>query len=127
MLITSLILDGNGTYSTKNPKNTIRVDWKRPNEFCGNPQLFVDGVEEGDVIQGALGDCYFLGALSVVATRKELLEPLVVAAHPEFGFYQFKLFKNGEWHISFIEFKNFSWKVDLIFNFLNYDVSCNYR
>lgn len=24
----------------------------------------MDGVESGDVIQGALGDCYFLGAIS---------------------------------------------------------------
>jgi hypothetical protein len=49
------------------------------------PKLFVDGVEAGDVIQGALGDCYFLGSLSVVATRKDLLMPLVVKYVPENG------------------------------------------
>jgi hypothetical protein len=55
--------------------------------FATDPRLFVDGVESGDVIQGALGDCYFLGALSVVATRKDLLLPLFVAAYPEWGLY----------------------------------------
>ena len=40
------------------------INWKRPSEIAPNPQLFVDGVESGDVIQGALGDCYFLGAIS---------------------------------------------------------------
>ena len=100
----------------KNGKNSTgyRVDWKRPKDFCPNPQLFIDGVESGDVIQGALGDCYFLGALSVVATRRsvdgkfypcsyslqrDLLLPLFVSAHEKQGFYQIKFFKNGEWKV----------------------------
>jgi hypothetical protein len=40
--------------------------------------------------KGALGDCYFLGALSVIATRADLLEPLFVHKSPECGFYQVK-------------------------------------
>lgn len=63
------------------------VQWKRPSEFAPDPKLFVEGVESGDVIQGALGDCYFLGALSVVATRHDLLVPLFVSAQPEYGLY----------------------------------------
>ena len=46
-------------------------------------------MESGDVIQGALGDCYFLGALSVIATRRDLLMPLFVSVHPELGLYLF--------------------------------------
>jgi hypothetical protein len=61
------------------------VTWKRPSEFAPNPKLFVSGVESGDVIQGALGDCYFLGALSVVATREDLLQPLFLRSYPEYG------------------------------------------
>lgn len=61
------------------------VKWKRLTELVDNPSVFVDGVEPGDVIQGSLGDCYFLGALSVVATRKDLLMPLFVAQYPEYG------------------------------------------
>jgi len=31
------------------------------------------GLQANDVIQGAVGNCWFIGALSVIATRDELL------------------------------------------------------
>jgi len=95
----------NDTSLFKSGHNTSgnRIEWKRPKDFCPNPQLFIDGVESGDVIQGALGDCYFLGALSVVATRRDLLLPLFVSAHEKQGFYQIKFFKNGEWKVVTID------------------------
>jgi hypothetical protein len=53
--------------------------WKRPEELgmTEKPSLF-DQSNEGasDVIQGELGDCYLLGAMSVVATRKDLLDQI---------------------------------------------------
>lgn len=74
------------------------VAWKRPSEMSKNAKLFVNGVEEGDVIQGALGDCWFLGALAVVATSAEnFIEHLFVQQKPEEGLYQCKFFKNGKW------------------------------
>jgi hypothetical protein len=39
------------------------ANWRRPGP---DARLFVDGSGEGDVRQGHLGSCYFLGALSVV-------------------------------------------------------------
>jgi hypothetical protein len=53
--------------------------WKRPEEFglSEKPSLFDQSSERAsDVIQGELGDCYLLGAMSVVATRKELLDQI---------------------------------------------------
>ena len=75
------------------------VEWARVSEFLESPSLFIDGVEAGDVVQGALGDCWFLGAMSVVATRDDLLYPLFVSAHPEYGFYQLKFYKDGDWRV----------------------------
>jgi calpain len=36
-------------------------------------ELFSDGTEAGDVRQGGLGDCYFLGALSIIANSQDRL------------------------------------------------------
>ena len=76
----SLFKNGTGQHSDI-------IVWKRPSEFATKPQLFVDGVEPGDVIQGALGDCYFLGSLSTIATRKDLLKPLIIKYEPKSGLY----------------------------------------
>uniref|UniRef100_A0A7S3D477 Calpain catalytic domain-containing protein n=1 Tax=Palpitomonas bilix TaxID=652834 RepID=A0A7S3D477_9EUKA len=78
-----------------------RVKWLRPEEFCPEePKLFVEGVEPGDVIQGALGDCWFLGALSTVATKQEKLQNLFTNAakyRKDYGVVTLRFYKNGKW------------------------------
>ena len=59
------------------------------------------GAEAGDVIQGDLGDCYLLGAMSSIAS-KDLLAPLIYpGSNPrediQKGFVTFMLYKFGEW------------------------------
>eukprot|EP01087_Luapelamoeba_hula_P002002 TRINITY_DN1177_c0_g3_i2.p1 TRINITY_DN1177_c0_g3~~TRINITY_DN1177_c0_g3_i2.p1 ORF type:complete len:501 (-),score=64.43 TRINITY_DN1177_c0_g3_i2:91-1593(-) len=71
--------------------------WLRPSEIAPSPALFIGGASSGDICQGMLGDCWFLGALAVVAERWDLLKQLVVSEHPELGFYQFRFWKDGEW------------------------------
>lgn len=76
------------------------ADWKRPVELNPAAQLFVHGVEEGDVMQGGLGDCWFLGALAVVATcTDDFIEHLFVEKNFEKGYYKCRFFKNGKWEI----------------------------
>jgi hypothetical protein len=92
----------NETILYKNPKDNKDkpvVEWKRPSELNKDAALFVDGNGSGDVVQGALGDCYYLGSLSCIATREELLQPLFVGKYPQHGFYQVKFFINGEWQV----------------------------
>jgi calpain len=51
------------------------VEWVYPETYCGKtPVQFVDdGAASADCIQGNLGDCWFISAMSVLATRDELL------------------------------------------------------
>lgn len=54
-----------------------------------NGELFKDGSGSGDVVQGKLGDCWFLGALSVLGTNQGLLEQCFwqQEAFKEFGLF----------------------------------------
>ena len=74
--------------------------WERLSERSARPSLFVGGSGSGDVIQGEVGDCWFLGALAMCATRQDdLLYPLFVAAHPEAGFFQIRFFLDAAWRV----------------------------
>eukprot|EP01130_Rhizamoeba_saxonica_P016287 TRINITY_DN7499_c0_g1_i1.p1 TRINITY_DN7499_c0_g1~~TRINITY_DN7499_c0_g1_i1.p1 ORF type:complete len:1144 (-),score=258.70 TRINITY_DN7499_c0_g1_i1:25-3456(-) len=85
-------------------KNAKIESWRRVSELSPNAQLFVDGIDEGDVIQGTLGDCWFLSALSVLAQNgTEEIQGLFVSSHAEQGFYQCRFFKDGVWIIVTID------------------------
>jgi len=51
------------------------VMWLRPEDLPmeGRPKFISGGIGSNDVKQGQIGDCWFIGALSVLATRDELL------------------------------------------------------
>ena len=51
-------------------------EWLRPEEYLpeGDEPVFLsEGASSSDVMQGVLGDCWFVSALSVLATRDELI------------------------------------------------------
>eukprot|EP01113_Clastostelium_recurvatum_P006217 TRINITY_DN1281_c0_g1_i2.p1 TRINITY_DN1281_c0_g1~~TRINITY_DN1281_c0_g1_i2.p1 ORF type:complete len:731 (-),score=222.14 TRINITY_DN1281_c0_g1_i2:712-2676(-) len=75
--------------------------WKRPTELSPSARLFVDGVDEGDVIQGGLGDCWFLGALAVIATSvgNNFVQHLFVSHDMAEGRLRCKFYKNGDWQV----------------------------
>jgi hypothetical protein len=44
------------------------VEWKRPQEIVPpdtTPTMYRDRLNPGDIKQGALGDCWFLGSLLI--------------------------------------------------------------
>lgn len=53
--------------------------------WCRHGSLFVDDTSSNDVIQGQLGDCWFLGALAVMGAHSNLLRQC---------FWKFDSFKN---------------------------------
>ena len=102
-----------------------KVKWVYAEEICGGDAQFVDdGAASSDCIQGNLGDCWFISALSVLATRDDLLvggergltlDPDMVIGHSltqklssgvwppifhrfrEIGLYVLRFFKNFQW------------------------------
>jgi hypothetical protein len=59
--------------------------------------MFRDGASPGDIKQGILGDCWFLGALLLQSTHAELLNNLLYYDGIRYGFAVFQFFKNGRW------------------------------
>ncbi|GMI54341.1 hypothetical protein TeGR_g8450 [Tetraparma gracilis] len=67
--------------------------------WCERGRLFVGGSGSGDIIQGSLGDCWFLGSLSVLATREPLLQSVFfnLEKHKSAGLFCLRFFKDGCW------------------------------
>ncbi|XP_063584758.1 calpain-A-like [Penaeus indicus] len=61
------------------------IAWKRPFELVDEPQLFIDGASRRDVVQGCLGDCWFLSSCAAVARKSKLIERVVPPEQPLFG------------------------------------------
>lgn len=62
-----------GTPPGSNYPPASELSWKSPSEWLENVGFFKGGISSNDVIQGSLGDCWFIGALSVFAQRDELV------------------------------------------------------
>ena len=76
--------------------------WKRPSTFLEGtglkPALFVGEIEPNDIDQGALADCYLMGALSAVAEFERLVRSCFENGQdPDLGLYRISLCKNGWW------------------------------
>uniref|UniRef100_A0A7S4FWH8 Calpain catalytic domain-containing protein n=1 Tax=Eutreptiella gymnastica TaxID=73025 RepID=A0A7S4FWH8_9EUGL len=74
---------------------------QRAAELYPGAPLFADGVAANDIVQGAIGDCFFVGAVSALASCKaEYLKPLerlFVFSDIKNGIYGVMFFKNGGW------------------------------
>ena len=56
-----------------------RIVWKRASEeFSDNPFWGSDGISPKDVIQGAIGNCWFLAIASALAERPQRLEAIFI-------------------------------------------------
>ncbi|KAG9223634.1 hypothetical protein CCMSSC00406_0008517 [Pleurotus cornucopiae] len=83
---------------TENPLEPYTPsDVQRVTQVFDKPQFFVDGADANDIVQGALGDCWFLSALAMMATAKGLVEKFCVARDEVVGVYGFVFFRDSYW------------------------------
>jgi hypothetical protein len=88
------------TKKAKNYSHLKNLIWLRPKEiFKGEKAaVFVHGVNPRDIIQGAIGDCYFLSTVAAIAEFPKRIEKLFVSktANP-YGAYAVRICDMGEW------------------------------
>ncbi|KZP28270.1 cysteine proteinase [Athelia psychrophila] len=70
---------------------------RRVPQIFDRPVFFETGAGFSDVIQGQLGDCWFLSAMAAVSARKGLIEKLCVARDEKVGIYGFIFCVDGDW------------------------------
>lgn len=108
-----------------------QIEWISAKEYTNGEGAFITAsTSSNDVIQGALGDCWFIGALSVLAIRDELIigglnyfkestdikltpailkqmaegvYPPIFRMYEKYGIYVFRFFKNFEWRYVIID------------------------
>lgn len=84
--------------------SALVISWKRPRDF-GDPfaktRLFANGPSPKDIVQGLVGDCYLLAALSALAEmhveRRFDVRRLIDDTHADIGLYGVKVFCRGRW------------------------------
>lgn len=129
----SLYINGKGNKGNLPPES---ISWYRIDQIYyddtdnkKSPLFLDDGAESNDVMQGALGDCWFIGALSVIATKEYLLKgqysssilednivdneemvmlstgvyPPIFHAYRKKRIYCFKFYKNFRWRYVIID------------------------
>ena len=79
----------------------LTIEWVR---FNSNENWIVTPTKSycsDDVVQGQLGNCWFLSALSILANRQDLMNQVILSkgAIPEHGKLEFALFIDGYWKL----------------------------
>ncbi|KAI4718247.1 cysteine proteinase [Aureobasidium sp. EXF-10727] len=70
---------------------------KRVKDIFEKPTFNAEGACGDDVMQGSLGNCWFIAALVSVAAKPGLMQRLCVARDEAVGVYGFVFFRDGTW------------------------------
>lgn len=74
------------------------ISWKRVSEEMESPSLFKEKVEPQDIMQGMLGDCYFLAALAALAERPDrIFDLFLLKEDNELAYYSIRILFRGKW------------------------------
>ncbi|KAI5261539.1 cysteine proteinase [Aureobasidium subglaciale] len=86
------LVDEDNTTGTIRPSGVKRVQ-----DIFDKPTFNAEGACGDDVMQGSLGNCWFIAALVSVAAKPGLMQRLCVARDEAVGVYGFVFFRDGTW------------------------------
>ncbi|KAJ7857137.1 cysteine proteinase, partial [Mycena olivaceomarginata] len=82
---------------SKEDRELQPADVQRVTKIFSKPSFFVDGADSNDIVQGRLGDCWFLSALSTMTTANGMMEKFCVARDEKVGVYGWIFFRDSSW------------------------------
>ena len=93
-------------YAEHDVKVSSNIEWRRFTREQGWTIVSSGGFSPNHVIQGGVGDCWFLSAVAVLAEREDIIKSIVVdkELRPD-GIQTFRLFIDGEFKV--IQVDNF--------------------
>mmetsp|Transcript_7623 Transcript_7623/g.995 ORF Transcript_7623/g.995 Transcript_7623/m.995 type:complete len:88 (+) Transcript_7623:551-814(+) len=60
--------------------------------------MFLGDIEDSDINQGQLGNCWFLTCLSAIASKRKFINNIFISQeYQPKGFYRLRLCVHGEW------------------------------
>ncbi|XP_014801562.1 PREDICTED: calpain-10 isoform X2 [Calidris pugnax] len=79
------------------------ISWLRPKDICSTPRLFSNNLQDVQVKQGILGDCWFLCACVALQKSKYLLNKVIPPGQPSWadesyqGCFTCRVWQFGHW------------------------------
>ncbi|XP_065700423.1 calpain-10 isoform X2 [Patagioenas fasciata] len=80
-----------------------QISWLRPKDICSTPRLFPNNLQDVQVKQGILGDCWFLCACVALQKSKYLLNKVIPPGQPSWaddsyqGCFTCRVWQFGRW------------------------------
>lgn len=72
-------------------------EWNRISELANNPELFSDGTDCNDIVQGQIGDCQFASAVASLSLHQTLVEKMFFPSSlSPAGIYAITLYFDGQ-------------------------------
>ncbi|XP_065530459.1 calpain-10 isoform X3 [Lathamus discolor] len=96
---TSIFFD----YSTPLAQFRGEISWLRPKDICSTPRLFSSNLQDVQVKQGILGDCWFLCACVALQKSKYVLNKVIPPGQPSWtdetyqGCFTCRVWQFGHW------------------------------